>query len=313
VSQPSLGNGGAVLLRGQHSGRARRRWGTYAVQLPLPMTTDEEAARYLRALLPDLIPRWRQWQANRSEERVLARGAFLAADPGGVRTAAWPIPLEPRRQEGSLSLRRIGGVQIYISRSRQALVLAHRLRLESPPRGPFGGEVVGRLHRQRGRSGRGCRRTCRRHRVESASWGEGECEERRSAIVETALGRFIATLPVARPYLALCTPFLPGVDARRPAGFPFDDGLGLLRWEPEGVGPRVRSRRSCSSSRMSAGASLVSAMASRPSAILSRQSATKSRFAPDQPPSSSDRLLDTASGPFWTSLTGRRTNDRSLW
>ena len=238
---------------------------------------------------------------------------LTAADPGGVRTAAWPIPLEPRRQEGSLSLRRIGGVQISISRSRQALVLAHRLRLESPPRGPFGGEVVGRLHRQRGRSGRGCRRTCRRHRVESASWGEGECEERRSAIVETALGRFIATLPVARPYLALCTPFLPGVDARRPAGFPFDDGLGLLRWEPEGVGPRVRSRRSCSSSRMSAGASLVSAMASRPSAILSRQSATKSRFAPDQPPSSSDRLLDTASGPFWTSLTGRRTNDRSLW
>ena len=45
--------------------------------------------------------------------------------------------MEPRRQEGSLSLRRIGGVQIYISRSRQALVLAHRLRLESPPRGPF--------------------------------------------------------------------------------------------------------------------------------------------------------------------------------
>src|SRR5450759_5962026 len=218
--------------------------------------------------------------------------------------------MEPRRQEESLSLRRIGGVQIYISRSRQALVLAHRLRLESPSRGPFGGEVVGRLHRQRGRSGRGCRRTCRRHRVESASWGEGECEERRSAIVETALGRFIATLPVARPYLALCTPFLPGVDARRPAGFPFDDGLGLLRWEPEGVSPRVRSRRSCSSSRMSAGASLVSAMAPRPSAILSRQSATKSRFAPDQPPSSSDRLLDTASGPFWTSLTGRRTNDR---
>jgi len=220
---------------------------------------------------------------------------------------------EASRVSGSCNSRAISPDEIRVSllhgSSGDGIELTHR----GQSRGPFGGEVVGRLHRQRGRSGRGCRRTCRRHRVESASWGEGECEERRSAIVETALGRFIATLPVARPYLALCTPFLPGVDARRPAGFPFDDGLGLLRWEPEGVGPRVRSRRSCSSSRMSAGASLVSAMASRPSAILSRQSATKSRFAPDQPPSSSDRLLDTASGPFWTSLTGRRTNDRSLW
>lgn len=46
------------------------RWGTYAVQLPLPMTTDDEAARYLRALLPDLIPRWRQWQASRSQSAL---------------------------------------------------------------------------------------------------------------------------------------------------------------------------------------------------------------------------------------------------
>lgn len=41
------------------------RWGTYAVQLPLPLTTDAEAADYLRALLPDLIPRWKAWQASR--------------------------------------------------------------------------------------------------------------------------------------------------------------------------------------------------------------------------------------------------------
>ncbi|MEV6417392.1 hypothetical protein [Kribbella sp. NPDC051718] len=41
------------------------RWGTYAVQLPLPLTTDAEAEAYLRALLPDLRPRWQSWKANR--------------------------------------------------------------------------------------------------------------------------------------------------------------------------------------------------------------------------------------------------------
>ena len=218
---------------------------------------------------------------------------------------------EASRVSGSCNSRAISPDEIRVSllhgSSGDGIELTHRRQ----SRGPFGGEVVGRLHRQRGRSGRGCRRSCRRHRVESASWGEGECEERRSAIVETALGRFVATLLVARSYLALCTPFLPGVDARRPAGFPFDDGLGLLRREPEGVGPRALTLTSVQfPSRMSASASLVSAMASRASAILSRQSATKSRFAADQPLSSSDRLLDTASGPFWTSSTGRRTNDR---
>lgn len=35
-----------------------QRWGTYAVQLPLPMTTDDEAVAYLTALLPELQPRW---------------------------------------------------------------------------------------------------------------------------------------------------------------------------------------------------------------------------------------------------------------
>lgn len=34
------------------------RWGTYAVQLPMPLTNDVEAARYLAALLPELRPRW---------------------------------------------------------------------------------------------------------------------------------------------------------------------------------------------------------------------------------------------------------------
>ena len=39
------------------------RWGTFAVQLPLPLTTDLEAADFLRALLPDLIPHWQAWKA----------------------------------------------------------------------------------------------------------------------------------------------------------------------------------------------------------------------------------------------------------
>lgn len=37
------------------------RWGTYAVQLPLPLTSNGEAAAYLAALLPDLRPRWQEW------------------------------------------------------------------------------------------------------------------------------------------------------------------------------------------------------------------------------------------------------------
>ncbi|HZJ06022.1 MAG TPA: hypothetical protein VFD59_11200 [Nocardioidaceae bacterium] len=41
------------------------RWGTFAVQLPLPLTTDEEAAEYLRALLPELRTRWQAWKASR--------------------------------------------------------------------------------------------------------------------------------------------------------------------------------------------------------------------------------------------------------
>ena len=41
------------------------RWGTYSVRLPLPMTTDGEAAVYLEALLPELRKRWEQWKASR--------------------------------------------------------------------------------------------------------------------------------------------------------------------------------------------------------------------------------------------------------
>jgi hypothetical protein len=44
------------------------RWGTYAVQLELPLTNDEEAAAYLTALLPELRPRWLTWQASRTPD-----------------------------------------------------------------------------------------------------------------------------------------------------------------------------------------------------------------------------------------------------
>jgi hypothetical protein len=43
------------------------RWGTYAVQLPLPLTTDEEAAAYLTALLPELRTRWQAWRELRGD------------------------------------------------------------------------------------------------------------------------------------------------------------------------------------------------------------------------------------------------------
>lgn len=41
------------------------RWGTFQVVLPLPLTNDAEAERYLRALLPELKPRWEAWAAAR--------------------------------------------------------------------------------------------------------------------------------------------------------------------------------------------------------------------------------------------------------
>lgn len=42
------------------------RWGVWAVALPLPMTTDDEASRYLEALLPDLRLRWEAWKGERA-------------------------------------------------------------------------------------------------------------------------------------------------------------------------------------------------------------------------------------------------------
>jgi hypothetical protein len=41
------------------------RWGTFTVQLPLPMTNDDEAGRHLAGLLPELRPRWQAWIGGR--------------------------------------------------------------------------------------------------------------------------------------------------------------------------------------------------------------------------------------------------------
>jgi hypothetical protein len=41
------------------------RWGTYAVQLPLPLTTNAEAASYLAEILPELRSRWEAWKTTR--------------------------------------------------------------------------------------------------------------------------------------------------------------------------------------------------------------------------------------------------------
>jgi hypothetical protein len=38
------------------------RWGVWAVGLPLPMTTVEEARCYLAALLPQLKQHWESWR-----------------------------------------------------------------------------------------------------------------------------------------------------------------------------------------------------------------------------------------------------------
>jgi hypothetical protein len=43
------------------------RWGTYAVQLPLPLLDDSDAAVYLSHLLPELVPRWQAWRDARED------------------------------------------------------------------------------------------------------------------------------------------------------------------------------------------------------------------------------------------------------
>jgi hypothetical protein len=38
------------------------RWGVWAVGLPLPMTTEDQARSYLAALLLQLKTRWESWR-----------------------------------------------------------------------------------------------------------------------------------------------------------------------------------------------------------------------------------------------------------
>lgn len=46
------------------------RWGTCQVQLPLPLTIDDEAAGLPPGLLPHLVPRWEAWAQSRSDRGV---------------------------------------------------------------------------------------------------------------------------------------------------------------------------------------------------------------------------------------------------
>jgi hypothetical protein len=41
------------------------RWGTFAVRLDLPMTTDSEPEAYPLAVLPKLTPYWHAWADSR--------------------------------------------------------------------------------------------------------------------------------------------------------------------------------------------------------------------------------------------------------
>lgn len=50
------------------------RWGTYAVCLDVPLTNDAEAAAYLQRLLPEIVPRWREWRRGLSRGEELAGG-----------------------------------------------------------------------------------------------------------------------------------------------------------------------------------------------------------------------------------------------
>ena len=59
------GTGDKRVFREERAPERGGRWGTYAVELPLPMTTDEEAAAYLRELLLELRPRWEKWGKTR--------------------------------------------------------------------------------------------------------------------------------------------------------------------------------------------------------------------------------------------------------
>lgn len=60
------------------------RWGTYTVRLDLPLRTDPEADAYLRALLPDLTPRWQAW--------ATARTGQPANHPAGTRAVPLSAP-----------------------------------------------------------------------------------------------------------------------------------------------------------------------------------------------------------------------------
>jgi hypothetical protein len=60
-----MGDRGAERFEVEIPATPDGRWGTFQVRLPLPMTTNEEAAEYLRALLPKLRTHWEAWKESR--------------------------------------------------------------------------------------------------------------------------------------------------------------------------------------------------------------------------------------------------------
>jgi hypothetical protein len=58
-----------------------RRWGTYSVALPLPLTTDSEAEEYLRALLPVVPYEDEQLSAGVDFERIAEGIRLWAGEP----------------------------------------------------------------------------------------------------------------------------------------------------------------------------------------------------------------------------------------
>jgi hypothetical protein len=46
------------------------RFGSFSARVPLPLTSDREAAAFLRALLPDVRPFWEAWRRGHAVRRA---------------------------------------------------------------------------------------------------------------------------------------------------------------------------------------------------------------------------------------------------
>ncbi len=62
-------SGGPYEFRVLAESESATRFGSYSARVDLPLTSDGEAAEFLRAVLPDVRPRWEIWRARRSALR----------------------------------------------------------------------------------------------------------------------------------------------------------------------------------------------------------------------------------------------------